>query len=106
VGTEQTPLLINLLPFVFILFGLGIFCLVTRRNLVKLLIGLELLSKATTLAIVWAGVVRGTPATTQTLALLVITIEALVVAVYLALVYSFHRHNQSLDTDDMRRLKG
>ncbi|MCX5971100.1 MAG: NADH-quinone oxidoreductase subunit K [Coprothermobacterota bacterium] len=97
---------VNLLPFVFVLFGLGLFCLLTRRSLVKLLIGLELLGKATTLAIIWAGVVRGTPATTQSIALLVISIEALVVAVYLALVYAFHRHNQSLDTDDMRRLKG
>jgi NADH:ubiquinone oxidoreductase subunit K len=78
---------VNLLPFVFVLFGLGLFCLLTR-------------------AIVWAGVVRGTPATTQSIAVLVISIEALVVAVYLALVYAFHRHNQSLDTDAMRRLKG
>lgn len=96
----------NLLPFVFVLFALGLFCLLTRRNLIKLLIGLELLAKATTLAIIWSGVLQGTPAYTQSLTLIIIAIEVMVVAVFLALINVFHAQNKNLDTDDMKRLKG
>jgi NADH-quinone oxidoreductase subunit K len=96
----------NLLPFVFILFCLGIFCLLTRRNLVKLLIGLEILGKATTLAIIWSGVLRNSLDYTQSIAIVVIVIEVMVVAIFLALIYAFHRQSGTLDTDDMQRLKG
>ncbi|MCX5974377.1 MAG: NADH-quinone oxidoreductase subunit K [Coprothermobacterota bacterium] len=96
----------NLLPYVFVLFGLGLFCLLTQRNLIKLLVGLELLGKATTLAIVWSGVLRNTPDYAQSLALMVIAIEVMVVAIFLALINAFHQKSQNLDTDDLRRLKG
>jgi NADH:ubiquinone oxidoreductase subunit K len=96
----------NLWPFVFALFALGIFCLLTRRNLVKILIGLELLSKGATLALIWSGILRNSLAYTQSLAVIVIAIEVMVVAIFLALVYAFHEKSSSLDTDDMRRLKG
>ncbi|OGS17610.1 MAG: hypothetical protein A2219_01215 [Elusimicrobia bacterium RIFOXYA2_FULL_50_26] len=96
----------NLLPVIFALFGMGIYCLLSRHNLIKLLIGLELLGKATTLAIVWSGVIRNTLSYTQSLALVVIAIEVMVVAVFLALMFAFYRQSGTLDTDDLRRLKG
>jgi NADH:ubiquinone oxidoreductase subunit K len=96
----------NLLPFIFVLFGLGIFCLLTRHNLVKLLIGIELLGKAVTLAIIWSGVLRDTVAYTQSIAIIVIGIEVMVVAVFLAMMYAFYNQSSTLDTDDLRRLKG
>jgi len=96
----------NLLPLIFILFGLGILCLITKRNLVKLLIGLELMGKATTLALIWSGVLRNTVAYTQSLTIVVIAIEVMVVAVFLGLMYAFYEQSNTLDTDELRRLKG
>jgi NADH:ubiquinone oxidoreductase subunit K len=96
----------NLLPFIFLLFALGIFCLLTQRNLIKLLIGLEILGKATTLAIIWSGVLRNTSSYTQSIAIMVIAIEVIVVAVFLALIYSFHNQSNTLDTSELQRLKG
>ncbi|HBU70037.1 MAG TPA: hypothetical protein DEE98_06585 [Elusimicrobia bacterium] len=96
----------NLLPLIFVLFGLGVFCLVTKHNLVKLLIGLELLGKATTLAIVWSGVLKNTVAYNQSLAIVIIVIEVMVVAVFLGLIYAFYQQSNTLDTEELRRLKG
>jgi len=81
----------NLWPFVFALFALGIFCLLTRRNLIKILIGLELLSKGATLALIWSGILRNSLSYTQSLAVIAIAIEVMVVAVFLALVYASER---------------
>jgi len=96
----------NLLPFIFILFILGIYCLLTRTNLIKLLIGLELLGKATTLAIIWSGVIQNNGAYTQSLAIVVIAVEVMVVAVFLALMYAYYQQSNTLDTQELRRLKG
>ena len=96
----------NLLPYVFILFAMGIYCLITRRSLIKLLIGIELLGKATLLALIWSGLVQNNTTYTQSLALIVIGIEVMVVAVFLSLMYAFYQQSESLDTDDLRRLKG
>jgi len=92
--------------FVFALFALGIFCLLTRRNLIKLLIGLELMSKGATLALIWSGVLKKMLAYTQSLAVIIIAIEVMVVAVFLALIYAFHEKSGTMDTDELRKLKG
>jgi NADH-quinone oxidoreductase subunit K len=96
----------NLLPFVAILFILGLYCLLAKGNLIKILIGLELLGKATILAIIWAGVIQNNLAFTQSMALIIIAVEVMVVAVFLALAYAFYRKSNTLDTDEMRKLKG
>ncbi len=96
----------NLLPVVFVLFSLGVYCLITRRNLIKVLIGIELLGKATVLALIWSGAVQGTIAYTQSLALVVIAVEVMVVALFLALMYAYYQQSNSLGTDELRRLKG
>jgi len=96
----------NLLPFIFLLFVMGLYCLLTQRNLIKLLIGLELLGKSTTLAIVWSGILRSTSSYTQSMAIMVIAIEVIVVAVFLAMIYAFHQQSNTLDTSELQRLKG
>lgn len=96
----------NLLPFIFLLFVMGLYCLLTQRNLIKLLIGLELLGKSTTLAIVWSGILRNTSSYTQSIAIVVIAIEVIVVAVFLAMIYAFHQQSNTLDTGELQRLKG
>lgn len=96
----------NLLPFIFLLFVMGLYCLLTQRNLIKLLLGLELLGKSTTLAIVWSGILRNTSSYTQSIAIVVIAIEVIVVAVFLAMIYTFHQQSNTLDTGKLQRLKG
>jgi len=96
----------NLIPIILTLFGIGIFCLLTKRNLIKTLIGIELLGKATTLAIIWGGVIQNNILYVQSLAVIIIIIEVIVVAVFLALIYAFHQKSNTLDTDELRRLQG
>ena len=66
------------------LFGLGMFCVVSRSNLVKMIIGIELMGKAATLAFILGGFLNGDVGTSQGVVFTIIAIEAVVAALALA----------------------
>ncbi len=68
------------------LFATGLACLIAKTNLVKLIIGLELLGKGVSLVFVTAGYVSGDVALSQAVVFTLIIIEAVVAGVALALV--------------------
>ena len=47
------------LIFVGLLFFIGLYCLLTSHNMVKLLIGLEIMAKSAVLCFITAGYARG-----------------------------------------------
>lgn len=96
----------SLFVWIFILFGLGLFCILTRKNLIKTLIGVELIGKSATLAIIYSGVLKNMLATAQAMAIMVIVVEVIIVAVFLALIYSYHEKSDTLDTTELKKLKG
>ena len=89
-----------------LLFVTGVYCLLASRNLIRLLIGLELLTKAVTLLIILAGYVTGRPETAQTLAITLIVIEVMVIAVAAGIVLNVYRQTQSLNANNLKQLKG
>lgn len=92
--------------FVALLVGVGLYCLLTMKNTVKLLIGVEVISKGVTLALVASGFARGNLVLAQCLAITVIVIDVAVIATALALVININRHTKSLDVRKLTRLKG
>jgi NADH:ubiquinone oxidoreductase subunit K len=84
----------------------GIYCLVMTRNFIRVLIGLELLTKAATLLLVVAGALSGRLAQAQSLAITLIVVEVVVVCVAAGIVLSIYRLNESLDVRKSRNLKG
>ena len=91
---------------VVLLIGIGLYCLLTMKNMVKLLIGIEIIAKGVTLALVASGFARDNLVLAQCLAITVIVVDVAVIATALALVITINRHTQSLDVRKLTKLKG
>lgn len=73
-----------------VLFSTGLYCLLVTHNLIRVLVGIELLTKAVTLLLVLAGAVTGRLAAVQALVVTVIVIEVVIIAVAAGIVVAFH----------------
>jgi NADH:ubiquinone oxidoreductase subunit K len=69
-----------------VLFAVGLFALITRANLIKMVIGLELMGSSVSLVFITGGYIAGDVGVSQAVVFTLITIEAVVAAVALALV--------------------
>lgn len=84
----------------------GLFYVLVTTNLVRAIIGLELVTKALTLALVLAGHVTGRVGLAQSLAITLIVVEVVVIVVAVGIVISAHRRNGSVDARSLREVKG
>ena len=89
-----------------ILFCLGLLCTIARRNVVGILIGIELMLNAANLNFVAFGRYAGDKLDGQIFALFVILLAACEVAVGLAIMITLFRSVGSADPDRARRLSG
>lgn len=88
-----------------ILFALGLIGLMIRRNMVFVLMSLEIMLNAAGLAFIVAGTAWGQP-DGQVMFLLVITLAAAEAAVGLGLLLQLYQRFRSLDTDAISRMRG
>ncbi|MCX5704925.1 MAG: NADH-quinone oxidoreductase subunit K [Candidatus Omnitrophica bacterium] len=88
------------------LFVMGFYCIFFTFNLVRALIGVELLIKAVTLLIITAGYVTGHMALAQAIVITLIVVEVVFIVVATGVVIGLHGHNGTLDTRKLRNLKG
>ncbi|MDZ7853805.1 MAG: NADH-quinone oxidoreductase subunit NuoK [Halomonas sp.] len=88
-----------------ILFVLGLAGLICRRNLLFVLMSLEIMLNATGLAFIVAGTAWGQPEG-QAMFLLVITLAAAEASIALAFLIQFHRRFKSLDVDAANHMRG
>ena len=91
---------------VFGLLGVGLYGLLTTRNLIKVVIGLQILVKATLLGLILAGKLSGQLILSQSLALTVIVADTVVAVIGLALAVQIKRQVGSLDTLAIAKLRG
>ncbi|MCE1248503.1 MAG: NADH-quinone oxidoreductase subunit K [Firmicutes bacterium] len=92
--------------FVILVFLCGIYLVAVTKNLIKVLIGLELLTKAATLLIIVAGYSTGHIATAQALIINLIVVEVVVIAVAAGVVLSIRKKYGSLNVKNISNLKG
>ena len=88
-----------------ILFSLGVTGLLVRRNLILVLMSLEVMLNAAGLAFVVAGA-RWQQADGQIVFLLVLAMAASEVAIGLALVLQLYHEFKSLDADALSEMRG
>lgn len=88
-----------------VLFALGLVGILVRRNLVFMLMSIEIMLNAAGLAFIVGGL-RWRQADGQILFILVLTLAAAEVAVGLALILQLAQRRQTLDADAADRLKG
>ena len=88
-----------------ILFALGVAGLLVRRNLLFILMSIEIMLNAAGLAFVTAGA-RWAQADGQVMFIFILAMAASEVSVGLALVLQLYRQNHSLDADQASNMKG
>ncbi len=88
------------------IFVIGFYCVLCTYNLIRALIGLEILIKGATLLIIVAGFVTAHEALAQSLVITLIVIEVVVITVAVGVVLGIRKHTDSLDARNIRNLKG
>ena len=89
-----------------LLFLIGLFCLLTRRNVIKQVIGLKIMLQGVTLSLIHAGQVCDDAHLAQTMVISALIVEAVVIAIALALIVNVFRYYPSGDVDHLNRLRG
>ena len=88
---------------VVLIFAIGIYSLLVTHNLMRILISIEILTKAVTLLLIVAGYVSKNMALAEAYVITVIIIEVVLMAVATGLVLGLFRANGTLDTRKMNR---
>jgi len=105
-GADATTLFWLFLTFISLIVISGVYCFLVTYNLLRMLIGLEVMIKGVTLLIVVAGYLSGQMALAQSIVITVIVIEVVVMVVAAGLVLGFHNIYDSLNVKNARNLKG
>jgi NADH:ubiquinone oxidoreductase subunit K len=87
------------------LLAIGLYTVLITRNLIKIVIGLQLLVKGAMLAMIAAGQVAGQPEVGESLALTVIVADTIVAVVGMALAVQVRRHFGTLDIKALSTLR-
>jgi multisubunit Na+/H+ antiporter MnhC subunit len=87
------------------LVAIGIYGLLIVRNLIKIVVALQIFAKGTILVMLAAGAMSGKPAVGQSLAITVLVADTVVTVMALALAIQVRRWCGTLDTRVISRLR-
>lgn len=100
----------NLEAFVLlslILFSAGLYAVIARRNLIAILIGVELMLNAVSLNFMaFNRFLAPDPAVGQVIVLFIIGLAAAEAAIALSIILAVYRQRKQIDADDLDELKG
>ena len=89
-----------------LVFITGFYCILVTFNLIRAIIGMDLLTKAVTLFLILAGYVTGRTGLAQAIVITLIVIEVVVIAVAVGVILCVFRHNKTIDVKLLRNIKG
>jgi NADH:ubiquinone oxidoreductase subunit K len=84
----------------------GIYCIIASQNLVRAIVGIEILMKAATLSIILAGRVTGNNGLAQALVITIIVIEVVMMVVAGGIILWVFRHTGDINNKSLTELKG
>lgn len=87
------------------LAGVGLYCLLISRNMIKAVVGLQILVKGAVLAFILAGNITNQINTAQSLALTIIVADTIVAVIGLALAVQVRLRFGTLDLKSLTTLK-
>jgi NADH-quinone oxidoreductase subunit K len=89
-----------------LLVGIGFFCLLTQRSVLKQVVGLKIMLQGVTLGLIHAGQIVRDTQLAEAMVISALIVEAVVIALALALIVNVYRHYPTGDVDRLDRLKG
>ncbi|NQY56431.1 MAG: NADH-quinone oxidoreductase subunit NuoK [Ilumatobacteraceae bacterium] len=98
-------LAVNFLLLGAVLFCIGVYGVIARRNAVLVLMSIELILNAVNLNLIAFALIKGT-VDGQVFALYVVAIAAAEVGVGLAMVLMIYRNRRSIALDELSEMKG
>jgi NADH-quinone oxidoreductase subunit K len=103
----ETPWLDPLnLTLTGLLFLIGLLCLLTRRSVIKQVIGIKIMLQGVTLSLIHAGHQSGDVRFAETMVISALVVETIVIAIAMALIVNIFRRDPTGDIDQLDRLKG
>ena len=96
---------VNFLILAAVLFSIGVFCVIARRNAVMVLMSIELILNSVNLNLIAFAMMNNSPEG-HVFALYVIAVAAAEVGVGLAMVLMIYRNRRSIALDELSVMKG
>ena len=93
-------------PFYILLLVIGFYCILVTYNLIRVIIGIEILIKAVTLLIISAGYLSGQMALAQGIVITLIVIEVVIITVAMGIILGFQKEYDSINVNVTKELKG
>lgn len=90
----------------FLLFAIGLTCLLTQRNAIKQIIGLKIMLQGVTLTLILAGHKLGDMRLAQAMVISALVVETVAIAIGIALIVNIFRAEASGDVDQLTQLRG
>ena len=95
------------LLFALAVFSLGIYCVLGRRNLIVILIGIELMLNAASVNFMAINhYVAPEPVIGQVIVLFIIGLAAAEAAIALSIILAVYRQRKSIDVVNLQEMKG
>lgn len=92
--------------FIMLMGICGIYCILVTFNLIRAILGVEILIKASTLLIIVGGYVTGQTALAQSLVITLIVIEVAIMVVAGGVVLCAFKHHKTIDPRKLINMKG
>ncbi len=89
-----------------LLFLIGLGGLLLQRSAIKQVVGLKIMLQGVTFGLIQAGRMHQDAQFAQSMVISALIVEAVVIAVALALIVNVFRHYPSGDVDQLNRLRG
>ena len=89
------------LGFSLALLFLGLYCVMTKKNVIKSAVGISVMVKGASLSFLTAG-----GGTAQVAVVMIIVVDAIIAAVLLSLAVNVYKLTGKLDFEALRRLRG
>ncbi len=108
-GREKMNTLDYYVAFSIALFFIGIYCLATKRNMIRIVLGIEILINAANVNFIAFSAYRAegfVDPFAHSVVIISIALAGCVTAIALALIVYAYRHYGTLDVRKLRRLRG
>lgn len=89
-----------------LLLAIGFYSIVVTRNLMRILLSVEILTKAVTLLMIGAGYLTGNMGTAQAYVVTIIVLEVMILVIATGIVFGIYKKNGDLDAGKLTNLKG
>lgn len=89
-----------------VLFVIGIYAIMTTKNIIAMIIGLEVMTKGVTILLAAAGFFSGRPHLVEPLIITMIVVEVVVLVISAGYIINIAKKHNSLDVANIKNIKG